>query len=64
MHIYLETEPESGVFHYRGKVNPDDESSPDNPVSFAEKMGKSGLRVQQRAAFIGKKIDIDGNEVE
>lgn len=40
IHIYLETEPKSGIFHYRGEAGPNDD-----PQGYKILMEKEGLRV-------------------
>ncbi len=57
MHIYLETEPDSGVLKYRGETGDNDD-----PKSFEKKMGEAGLRVQSHDEFRGKEITLtEGN---
>lgn len=51
MHIYLETSEGSNRFKYRGETD-----KTDNPDSFSQKMGLSGLRVIQKKAFAGLEI--------
>ena len=47
-HIYMETEPESNKFKYRGEAG-----AADDPRSFKQKMEASGLRVEIRDTFNG-----------
>ena len=50
--IYLETSPGSDIFNRRGETGPDDDAR-----SYAEKMGKRGLRVIVAEKDFGPRMD-------
>src|SRR3990167_4570331 len=58
MYIYLETEPNSCLFNFRGQV-----SKNDDPAGFARMMALSGLRTALSTEFLGLQARLDEVEV-